>query len=168
MPAEEPTLDRIAVFSRQREFEKACALFSRLELPFEVLSPEPGYSRVGVAGLICDTRGLGAIHGERTIVCSGWTEYFPASVAVPAQAPCQFDEDAFGEAVIMFFGPCMADEKRVRLTAHLTGDLTEVLPYINGAMPRACSQRGLQHAEFHGRRAHGFAVCTAHRHRESG
>lgn len=138
MTATESTLDRIAVFSRRREFEKAQALFSRLELPFEVLSPEPGYSRVGVPALICGTSGLGAIHGEHTIVCSGWTEYFPASVAVPAQAPCHFDQDVFGEAVIMFFGPCMADEKRVRLTAHLTGDLTEVLPYINGAMPRAC------------------------------
>ncbi len=134
----EDALDRIAVFSRRREFEKAHALFSRLDLPFEILAPEPGYSRVGVPALICGISGLGAIHGDRTITCSGFTEYFSASVAVPEQAPHQFDDDVFGEAVIMFFGPCMADEKRVRLTAHLTGDLTEVLPYLNSTMPRAC------------------------------
>ena len=47
-----------------------------------------------------------------------------------------------GEAVIMFFGPCMADEKRVRLTAHSTGDLTQVLSYINSTMPKACFNAG--------------------------
>lgn len=142
MSAEESIIDRIAVFSRRREFEKAHALFSRLELPFEILSPEPGYSRVGIPALICNIRGLGAIHGDRAITCSGWTEYFPASVVVPEEPPYAFDDDVFGEAVIMFFGPCMADEKRVRLTAHLTGDLTAVLPYINSTMPRACFNAG--------------------------
>jgi ArsR family metal-binding transcriptional regulator len=142
MTVEEATIDRIAVFSRRREFEKAHALFSRLELPFEVVSPEPGYSRVGVPALVCDTRGLGAIHGDRAIVCSGWTEYFPASAPVPSEPPPGFDDDIFGEAVIMFFGPCMADEKRVRLTAHLSGDLTGVLPYINSIMPKACFNAG--------------------------
>jgi ArsR family metal-binding transcriptional regulator len=142
MTTEEAGIDRIIAFSRRREFEKAQALFSRLQLPFEVLSPEPGYSRVGVPALICDTRGLAAIHEEHTITCSGWTEYFASPIGVPAQAPPVFGDDVFGEAVIMFFGPCMADEKRVRLTAHLTGDLTEVLPYLNSTMPQACFNAG--------------------------
>ncbi len=142
MTGEESTIDRIAVFSRWREFEKAQALFTRLALPFEVISPEPGYSRVGVPALICDTSGLGAIHADRAISCSGWTEYFPASLPVPEKPPPAFDDDPFGEAVIMFFGPCMADEKRVRLTAHLTGDVSAVLPYINSTMPKACFNAG--------------------------
>ena len=135
MAIEETVIDRIAVFSRRREFDKAQALFTRLELPFEVITPEPGYARVGIPALICDTRGLGAIHADRNITCSGWTEYFASSDTVPEQLSQAFQEDPFGEAVIMFFGPCMADEKRIRLTAHLTGDLTEVLPYINNTMP---------------------------------
>ncbi len=140
---DEPTgIDRIAVFSRRREFEKAQALFTRLKLPFEVLSPDPGYSRVGVPGLMCDTNGLGALHGDHTITCSGWTEHFPSGVTVPEQPPESFGEDVFGESVMMFFGPCMADEKRVRLTAHLTGDLTAVLPYLNATMPQACFNAG--------------------------
>lgn len=142
MSSEDSAIDRIAVFSRRREFEKAQALFLRLELPFEVVSPEPGYSRVGVSALLCGTSALGALHGDRSITCSGWTEYFPALMAVPEEPPQAFEDDVFGEAVIMFFGPCMADQERVRLTAHLTGDLTEVLPYINSTMPRACFNAG--------------------------
>jgi ArsR family metal-binding transcriptional regulator len=50
----------------------------------------------------------------------------------------EFVEDIFGEAAIMFFGPCMADETKVRLVAHLSGDLTDVLPYLNAEMRQAC------------------------------
>ncbi len=142
MSSEETNLDQIAVFARRREFEKARALFLQLDLPFEVICPELGYSRVGVPALRCDTRALGAIHKDHNITCSGWTEYFPASTAVPQEIPETFAEDVFGEAVIMFFGPCMADERRVRLTAHLSGNLTEVLPYVNSAMPKACFNAG--------------------------
>jgi ArsR family metal-binding transcriptional regulator len=49
-----------------------------------------------------------------------------------------FAEDLFGEAAIMFFGPCMADETKVRLVAHLSGDVTEALPYLNAEMRQAC------------------------------
>ena len=42
----------------------------------------------------------------------------------------------------MFFGPCMADETRIRLIAHLAGDLRAVLPYLNSTMPQACFNAG--------------------------
>ena len=58
----------------------------------------------------------------------------------------------------MFFGPCMADESRIRLIAFLAGDLTAVLPYVNCTMPQACFQRGSQHAYVHGRPAHDYLV----------
>ena len=42
----------------------------------------------------------------------------------------------------MFFGPCMADESRIRLIAHLAGDLTAALPYVNATMPQASFNAG--------------------------
>ena len=63
-------IDRIAVFSRAREFDKAHALLSRLELPFAVLSPDPGYARVGTPALLCDPDGTSAILSDRTISCA--------------------------------------------------------------------------------------------------
>ena len=69
--SEKSAIDRIAVFSRAREFEKARTLLTRLQLPFVVLSPDPGYSRVGAPALICDSNGTSAILSDRTISCAG-------------------------------------------------------------------------------------------------
>ena len=137
-----PGVGRIAVFSRPGEFEKAHVLLARLQLPFEVVSPDPGYSRVGAPALVCDSQGLSAIHSDHAIVCAGWTEYRKPCAEVAQQSPESFDEDVFRMAAIMFFGPCMADETRIRLIAHLAGDLTAVLPYVNSTMPQACFNAG--------------------------
>ena len=131
-------MDIIAAFSGRDEFEKARALLAGLSLPYGVLSPDPGYSLAGAPALLCDSHGLSAVHSHRGIVCAGWTDYRCSSVEIPERPPVQFAEDVFQSAAIMFFGPCMADESRIRLIAHLAGDLTGVLPYLNATMPQAC------------------------------
>lgn len=131
----------IVVFSARREFEKACALLMGLHIPYEVVSPDPAYSFVGTSAIICDPAGLSAVLGERSILCAGWTEYRSVT-ALAKESAAQFEENVFGEAAIMFFGPCMADESRVRLIAHLSGDLTAVLPYVNSTMPQASFNAG--------------------------
>jgi ArsR family metal-binding transcriptional regulator len=41
----------------------------------------------------------------------------------------------------MFFGPCLADETKVRFIAHISGNMEAVFPYINTEMPQACYNR---------------------------
>jgi ArsR family metal-binding transcriptional regulator len=135
-------MNLIAAFARRSEFEKARALLAGLRLPYEVVSPDPGYSLVGAPALVCDSEGLSAIHSDHAIVCAGWTEYRASPAAIPEQPPLLFEEDVFKEAVIMFFGGCIADESRIRLIAFLAGDLTAVLPYLNATMPQACFNAG--------------------------
>jgi ArsR family metal-binding transcriptional regulator len=130
-------LDLVAVFARRSEFEKARVLLAGRQLPHAVVSPDPGYSLVGAPALLCNAQGLSAIGSSHGIVCAGWTAYRAPSAGIPGQPPARFEEDVFQEAVIMFYGPCMADETRVRLIAHLEGDLTAALPYLNGTMPQA-------------------------------
>jgi hypothetical protein len=114
-------MDLIAAFARRSEFEKARALLAGLRLPYEVLSPCPGYALVGAPALVCDSQGLSAIGSDHEIICAGWTEYRASSADIPEQPPVRFEEDVFQEAVIMFFGTCMADETRIRLIAFLAG-----------------------------------------------
>jgi ArsR family metal-binding transcriptional regulator len=136
----------IAAFPKRSEFEKARSVLARLKLPHRVVSPDPGYSLVGAPALECDPDGLSAIQEAiqdgSDIICSGWTEYQTSSVAVPENPPAHFDEDVFLEALIMFFGPCMADESRIRLIAHLAGDVAAALPYVNATMPNASFNAG--------------------------
>ena len=132
--------DTVVVFPRRCEFETAKKRMDSLGLPHAVLSPDPGYSLVGTPALICGSQGLAAIQSrdEHWITVSGWVDYRVASAAVPRCQPQLFREDIFREAVIMFVGPCVADEARIRLIAHISGDLAPVLPYLNAQVHNAC------------------------------
>ncbi len=106
---------------------------------YGVLSPDPGYSLVGTPAIICDPGGIAAIQGCEAprITVSGWVEHNPPAASVPDRQPPPFREDIFGKAAIMFLGPCIADEARIRVIAHISGDLTVVLPYLNAEIRSA-------------------------------
>lgn len=72
------------------------------------------------------------------VYSSGWVEYRPSAVNVPTESPQIFQQDIFGTASIMVLSPCIADETKIRLVAHISGDLTEVFPYMNTEMKGAC------------------------------
>jgi len=140
---EEPPARKAIVFPASSEFQKARLLLESLGLHYGVISPDPGYALVGAPALISDLQGLAAVHDACSeIVCAGWVDYRPAGVPVPHEPPRRFEPDVFGQAAVMFIGPCMADPTKVRLIAHIGGDLTEVLPYLNAAMPHACFNPG--------------------------
>lgn len=134
---------RIGIFPKLSEYQKAKAALEGLSAPFEVVSPEPGFRRVGVASLVLDRETYRALCGRlaSTFVCSGWVEYRPASIAVPQDEPASYSENLFGEAAVMVLAPCVADTTKIRLIAHLTGDLTEVFPYMNAEMREASYNR---------------------------
>jgi ArsR family metal-binding transcriptional regulator len=140
---EDPQERTAIVFPASGEFQKARLLLDSLGLPYAIVSPEPGYALVGAPALITDLRGLAAVHDASSeIACSGWVNYRPGRSPVPEEPPRRFDPDVFGQAAVMFIGPCMADETKVRLTVHIGGDLTEAIPYLNAAMPQACFNPG--------------------------
>lgn len=129
----------ITTFPARTEFAKARAQLDALALPYEVVSPEPGFNRVGAPSLVVDSgvrMKLAARFGDG-FTASGWVEYRPASIAVPSEPPKEFEEDVFGRAAVVVLAPCVADPTKIRIIAHLSGDLTEVFPYLNAVMREA-------------------------------
>jgi ArsR family metal-binding transcriptional regulator len=126
----------IGTFPRAGEFDKAKAALDELRLPYEVLSPSPGFDAVGVPAIVVEAEARMDLlsRGDGQFVCSGWVDYRAATIAVPNTPPAAFDEDLFGPTAIMVLAPCMADANRIRLIAHLSGDLTGVMPYLNAEM----------------------------------
>jgi ArsR family metal-binding transcriptional regulator len=129
----------IGTFPRRSEFDKAKAALERLGLPHEVVSPEPAYGRVGAPALLLEDQTRSALFGQASdgFTCSGWVDYRPAAFQAPNEPPPAFAEDIFGQAGIMVLGPCTADANRIRLIAHISGNLTDVFPYLNSVMPQA-------------------------------
>jgi ArsR family metal-binding transcriptional regulator len=135
------TMGKIATtFPHSQELARACAGLDGLGLRYELISPAPGYELVGVAGLVLEEEARMALAaaGADSFVCSGWVDHRPAQEAVPADPPPRFAEDAFGTARVMVLAPCVADLARIRITAHLAGDLAAVFPYLNADMREGC------------------------------
>ncbi len=132
-------MNLVVAFPARSEFERARSRLDSMRLSYELLSPDPGYSLVGIPALICDSQRLAAIQSdtESLITVSGWVDLRPATIAVPQSPPEEFQEDVLGKVAIMFLGPCVADETRIRLIAHISGDLSAVLPYLNTEIPAA-------------------------------
>ena len=55
---------------------------------YEVVSPDPGYARVGAPSLAmhAETR-IALAQRDNEFVCSGWVDYRPAEVPVPDAPP---------------------------------------------------------------------------------
>jgi ArsR family metal-binding transcriptional regulator len=104
-----------------------------------MISPDPGFAKIGAPALVLDEQVHRALYARHPndFTCSGWVDYRPAGIAVPAEAPSDYQEDVFGQAAIMVLAPCVADMTKIRLIAHLSGDLTEVFPYMNAVMREA-------------------------------
>ena len=127
----------LTTFPQVAEFEKARAALDGMGLAYETISPEPGYGRVGVPCVIVDdtVRMAMAEHDlERGFVSSGWVEHHRVPGAIPVESPPAFAEDVFGTALVMVLAPCVADLTRIRITAHISGDLGPAFPYLNSEM----------------------------------
>ena len=126
----------ITTFPSRTEFLMAKTLLEGQHLRHEVISVPQTFEFVGVPALVVDSETRSKLHsGELgTFFCSGWVDYRPTAIRTPEQAPQKFPEDIFARVAVMVLGPCVADETRVRIIAHIAGDLTEVFPYLNAEM----------------------------------
>jgi ArsR family metal-binding transcriptional regulator len=129
----------VTTFAQRGEFENARQALDRLGLPYEVISPDPGYALVGAPALAMDAQARLALAREAgDVVCAGWVDHRPARIRPPQQEPREFPEDVFGRAAVMVLASCVADQTKIRIIAHISGDLTEAFPYLNAEMKHAC------------------------------
>ena len=129
-------MDSLTAFTDRSEFARAAALLDRLGIEYSVISPDPAYACVGCPAIALDQEarttfltGTGA-----DIVSAGWVDFRPPAQGVADNPPRDFSEDIVGRAAIVVLAPCVADLDRLRLTAHLSGDVAEALPYVNAEL----------------------------------
>jgi len=130
----------VTTFPVLAEFEKARIALDELRLQYEVVQPGRACARVGVPAVVADQQArmiLAARHRD-DFTCSGWVDFRPTCAKALQEGPSEFPEDIFGEARIMVLAPCVADLSKIRLIAHISGDLAEVFPYLNTEMQQGC------------------------------
>ena len=126
----------LTTFPSAGEFEKAKQALEKVPLPHTIIMPGPGFSCVGLPALVIEEEDRGRLlgGGQGAFITSGWVDYHQPAQPVPNNNPPAFDEDIFGKAAIMVLQPCTADLTKLRVTAHFSGDLSQVFPYMNALM----------------------------------
>ena len=126
----------VTTFPKRSEYDQAKAQLDKLCLSHRVIEPSRAYRCVGVPALVLDWDARGGLAKSEAgdPYCSGWVDYRPAEIAMPEEDPPNFTENVFGTAAVMVLAPCVADATRVRIVAHISGDLTGVFPYLNAEM----------------------------------
>ena len=126
----------LTTFPNLAEFEKACGSLASAGVRHEIVSPLPAYGRVGVPAVVLEEEELASLATAHvdSFVCSGWVGFRRVTLTVPDSEPSGFAADIFGRCAIMVLAPCVADEVRIRLVAHISGDLGPVMPYLNAKM----------------------------------
>jgi len=129
-------MNMVTTFARLSECENARHVLDSRGIAYEVIEAVPQYARVGTAALRTSAEGQAALAMDPGISDAGWVDFRAPTQPVPQGAPDEFEEDVFGNAAIMVLAPCVADLSRIRLIAHLSGNLAEALPYLNAEMPQ--------------------------------
>jgi ArsR family metal-binding transcriptional regulator len=152
----------LTTFPAKEESQKAAEALNAIGAAYERIVPSPALSRVSVPALVVSREVRGRLHtAAPTLVFSGWVDYRTAGAVLP-DGPAPEEEDAcFRRAAIMVLAPCVADETKIRLIAHLEGDLGPVLPYLNAVMPNASYTPTADLLTF----MDGYRMVTLYRHR---
>lgn len=129
----------LTTFPSAGEFEKARHVLEKVPLQHSIMMPGQGFSRVGLPALVIEEEDRGKLlgGGQGAFITSGWVDCRQSSYDVPENNPPLFDDDVFGNVAIMVLQPCTADLTKLRATAHFSGNLSPVFPYMNSLMREA-------------------------------
>jgi ArsR family metal-binding transcriptional regulator len=130
----------LTTFPDPAELQKALAVLEDMGDEYELIIPKPALIRVALPALVMSREVRGHLEeAAPMVVFSGWVDYRAPRVEIPDEpAPKEpKPDDCFRRSSIMFLGPCVADETKIRLIAHLDGDLGPVMPYLNAVIPQA-------------------------------
>jgi ArsR family metal-binding transcriptional regulator len=130
----------VTTFARESDYRAAAARLDALGLPYRAICPSPAYALVGVPALVLEdeVRLELARRGGQDLNCAGWVTFCPEDAAVPEAPAPSFAEDIFGRAAIMVLPPCIADPRKIRLIAHVSGDISSAFPYLNAKSADGC------------------------------
>ena len=120
------------------EFERAVSALRDMGAAYQPIDPTPALARVAVPALVVNREVRANLQSEKTgIVFSGWVEHRPSATLMPDGPAPEEDALCFRRAAIMVLSPCVADDTKIRLVAHVEGDLAPALPFLNAVMPHA-------------------------------
>ncbi len=120
------------------ELDRAMAALDRMGIPYRRIDPTPPLTRVALPALVVDREARARLaEYDPALIFSGWIEHRTPAARMPEGSRPETRGACFDRAAIMVLQPCVADDTKIRLTAHVRGDLGPVLPYLNAVVGTA-------------------------------
>lgn len=152
----------ITTFPAQSEFQKTMVGLDALGARYRLIVPSPALSLVALPGLVVAREVRAALEADVSPgLFSGWVDYRPASAEMPGGPEPEECGVCLRRAAVMVLSPCVADETKIRIIAHLKGDMGPVLPYLNAVIPQASYTPAAETLTF----MDGYRMIALYRHR---
>jgi ArsR family metal-binding transcriptional regulator len=130
-------MKKLIAFPRMDEFDKARAKLDLAGVSYIIIAPAKAYENVGIPALAVEQEGVSILFSSGAdLIYSGLADYKESKV-IQDDTQADFTEDIFGKPAIMVLSPCIADETKIRLIAHLSKDISQVMPYLNAQISTA-------------------------------
>jgi ArsR family metal-binding transcriptional regulator len=130
----------VTTFPVLTEFQRASTVLNTLGAAYKRIDPTPALSLVAIPALVMSREERATLESAAPdLTFSGWVDYeIPKATMPNGPAPEETEQSgSFRRTAIMVLAPCVADYKKIRLIAHLEGNLGPVLPYLNTVLPQA-------------------------------
>jgi ArsR family metal-binding transcriptional regulator len=136
----------VLVFPNEGERDQARAVLQVAGQEVRVFQVPAGLVGVGIAAIHFPSEEEAAIlHllGRQNVIVGGTCEFDPAqvvgaaSVCLPEGAGTEGDAALLERINLTMVLPCIADYRKIRIRAQMSHDVSAVLPYLNGLLPRA-------------------------------
>jgi ArsR family metal-binding transcriptional regulator len=122
-------------FPSREELDRALTALEHIGAPYRRIDPTPPLARVALPALVVNRETRARLVERGTdVIFSGWVEHRTPAAIMPEGPEPDTPGACFQRAAIVVLQPCVADETKIRFTAHVQGDLAPVLPYLNAVM----------------------------------
>ena len=130
---------KIMVFPRSGEYDTAKMKLDELNLTYQIIKPPVGYENIAVPAIVFEQEVYAELikNCGGSFVFSGCVDYKEPANPIEEKQEGSQDVDVFGKSTIMVLTPCVADESKIRIIAHLSEEQSKLLPYLNTYMQTA-------------------------------
>ena len=123
---------KLMIFSRDSELYKAIELLEEIKGNYTVIYPQENIALEFCPALALEQINYSLLMAnfKNEFVFAGVVDYYVQNEPLPLENE-NGKQDVFGNAYIMYASPCYANELKIRIIAHLSQDIGDLMPYIN-------------------------------------
>lgn len=129
----------MTTFPHLTELTKFVSELDKFALAYKIVNPPRIYKSIAIPAVVMSSETKAEYYKrlDSKRFFSGWVNFEGNENNTDESFSGDYKEEVFGSARIMVLAPCLADKNKLRMVAHISGNLSEVFPYMNSVFNNA-------------------------------